>query len=202
MSAEFKGAVARQLQAAHVEASELQLNQLERYYSLLKRWNERINLTALPLDDYPEATVDRLIVEPAVASSLLDDRPVDLVDFGSGGGSPAIPLNIFRPSFRLTMVESKERKGAFLREAARESGLPNANVLTMRFEDLFLPRPADLISVRAVRLDGGLVSLIHRLLSADGRLLVFGAQDIPSLFRPLQYCQLASGSFLTLLARE
>jgi 16S rRNA (guanine527-N7)-methyltransferase len=202
MSAEFKDTVARQLAISNVAVSELQLNQLERYYSLLKRWNERINLTALPLDGYPAATVDRLIIEPAVASTLLEDRPLDLLDFGSGGGSPAIPLNIFRPSFRLTMVESKERKGAFLREAARESGLANATVLTMRFEDIFLPHPADLISVRAVRLDAGLVSLIHRLLSADGRLLVFGAQDIPSLFKPLQYCQLASGSFLTLLARE
>jgi 16S rRNA (guanine527-N7)-methyltransferase len=202
MSAEFKEAIARQLGASRVIVSELQLNQLERYYSLLKRWNERINLTALPLDGYPEATVDRLIIEPAVASTLLEDRPLDLLDFGSGGGSPAIPLNIFRPSFRLTMVESKERKGAFLREAARESGLPKANVLTARFEDLFLPRPADLITVRAVRLDAGLVSLIHRLLAQDGRLLVFGAQDIPSLFRPIEYCQLPSGSFLTLLARQ
>lgn len=202
MSAAFREVVGPRLQAAHVEASRLQLNQLERYYSLLRRWNERINLTALPLDDYPAPTVDRLLIEPAVASTLIEDRELDCLDFGSGGGSPAIPLNIFRPKFRLTMVESKERKGAFLREAAREAGLPHAKVLTTRFEDLFLPKPADLVSVRAVKLDGALVSLIHRLLAVDGRLLVFGAQDIPSLFRPLEYCQLPTGAFLTLLVRQ
>ena len=202
MSAEFKDAVTSRLQASAIPISNLQLNQLEHYYELLRRWNEKINLTALPLADYPAATIDRLIGEPAVASTLLADRPLECVDIGSGGGSPAIPLNIFRPQFRLTMVESKERKGAFLREAARDSGLPQARVLTARFEDLFLPDPADLITVRAVRLDGGLVSLIHRLLAADGRLLVFGAQEIPSMFRPLEYCQLPSGSFLTLLARQ
>jgi 16S rRNA (guanine527-N7)-methyltransferase len=192
-----------QLASSGTSVAKTQLSQLERYYELLAKWNERINLTSLPLDGYPTHTIDRLFVEPAVASTLVDEGPIVCFDLGSGGGSPAIPLNVFRPEMRLTMVESRERKSAFLREAAREVGLKRATVVTSRFEDLHLSGLADLVTVRAVRLDGGVVSLIHRQLRPGGRLLLFGAQETPPLFKPIEYCQLpGSESYLTLLVRQ
>jgi 16S rRNA (guanine527-N7)-methyltransferase len=191
------------LAAQSISATDAQLEQITRYYELLRRWNERINLTALPLDGYPSATLNRLIVEPAIAATLLPDRRLNVVDLGSGGGSPAIPLNIFRPQMRLTMVESRERKASFLREAVREALLAQATVINARFEDLTLTAPADLITVRAVKLDGGLLSLVHRNLVDGGRLLIFGPRETPPLFRPLEYCQLPGGnSYLTLLVKE
>ena len=100
------------------------------------------------------------------------------VDLGSGGGSPAIPLLVARPGLNLTMIESKSRKGAFLREAVRELGLSgSATVLDKRFEDVACqPRyrqSADLVTVRAVRADDELFSIAAELLKPDGKLHLF-----------------------------
>ena len=198
----FEQAVSARFAEAGVVVPAPKLHQLKRYYELLHRWNQRINLTALPLDHFPALTVDRLLVESGLAATLVEDRLLDCYDLGSGGGSPAIPLAIFRPQLSLTMVESRERKAAFLREAIREVGLVEAEVLTSRFEELSVTEVADLITVRAVKLDGGLLSLVIRLLRPSGRLLVFGAKETPPLFRAVEYCQLPSGSFLTLLVRQ
>jgi 16S rRNA (guanine527-N7)-methyltransferase len=103
------------------------------------------------------------------------------MDVGSGGGSPAIPLKIARPALSLTMVESKERKSAFLREAARSLGLANTNVITERYEQL-AHEPSrrecvDLITVRAVRPDDALYRAAAHLLRARGELLVFSGKS-------------------------
>src|SRR5207302_1163702 len=96
---------------------------LEAYFRLLARWNATINLTALPLAEPTNETFDRLFVEPLTAAPFVLDAGQVWFDLGSGGGSPALPLKIARPSLRLTMVESKSRKAAFLREATRQLGL-------------------------------------------------------------------------------
>ncbi|MBW8866026.1 MAG: class I SAM-dependent methyltransferase, partial [Acidobacteria bacterium] len=106
---------------------------LEQYFSLLARWNPKVNLTALPLNPPGDETFDRLFVEPVVAAAHIEplnfrDAPLKWIDLGSGGGSPAIPLKIVRPSWHLTMVEAKERKAAFLREAIRALRLQEADV--------------------------------------------------------------------------
>lgn len=154
------------------------LDPLESYFRLLMHWNSTINLTALPLDPPTDETFDRLLVEPLCASKQIPtDSSSVWFDLGSGGGSPAIPLKIARPSLGLTMVESKERKGAFLREAIRTLGLNDTVVATERFEDTasqaqYAAR-ADFVTVRAVKADSALFESVHRLLSHSGRLLLF-----------------------------
>ena len=74
-----------------------------------------MNLTAL---DDRESGLDRLIVEPLMAVERLPTNRGRVVDIGSGGGSPAIPMKLAAPGVDLLMVESKVRKAAFLREAA------------------------------------------------------------------------------------
>ncbi len=161
--------------------SESELDQLFRYYDLLRSWNKRVNLTALPLDEVEFATVDRLFVEPGIAADLIPVERLRLLDLGSGGGSPAIPLKVLRPLAALTMVESRGKKAAFLREACRVIGVA-ADVLECRFEELSLePASADVISVRAVRLDENLVALIKRWLTRNGRLLFFAASAAPAV---------------------
>lgn len=149
-------------------------DRLAAYYELLARWNQRINLTALQLNPLRDSTLDRLLVEPLVAAGLVADSPVIWFDLGSGGGSPAVPMKIVRPAPSLTMVEARSKKGAFLREVARELGLASTTVLTCRIEDLDAPATADLVTVRAVKADPGLFSSTARLLRPGGRLLVFG----------------------------
>jgi 16S rRNA (guanine527-N7)-methyltransferase len=158
-----------------------EIEQIEMYYGLLTRWNRAINLTALQLDPPSTGTLDRLLIEPLAAATSIPDEPGQWIDLGSGGGSPAIPLKIVRPQLRLTMVEARERKAAFLREAVRDLALTDVEVLTERFETLSnrldLAGRHTLVTVRAVRIDVSLLSLARWLLVPGGRLFLFGAND-------------------------
>jgi 16S rRNA (guanine527-N7)-methyltransferase len=160
-----------------------ELEGLVRYYQLLSRWNRRTNLTSLSLPDFPAATLDRLLVEPLVAASSVENLPVSWFDLGSGGGSPAIPLKVVRPALRLTMVESSSKKAAFLREAVHVVGLPDALVLDARVEALAQRVRAgtvDIVTVRAVRIDEDLIASVTHLLAVGGRLLLFGSDTEPA----------------------
>jgi 16S rRNA (guanine527-N7)-methyltransferase len=159
------------------------MESLENYFWLLARWNPKVNLTALPLDPPRDETFDRLFVEPIVAAERIQpvpnhDSPIPRwIDLGSGGGSPAIPLKIMRPYWALTMVEAKERKAAFLREAIRALRLRDSDVANARFDELDVATRADLITVRAVKLDDELASKARRLLSPTGLVAVFGGGE-------------------------
>ena len=165
------------------------LEPLEAYFRLLTQWNAKINLTALPLDVPTDETFDRLLVEPlGAARQIADDTRSVWFDLGSGGGSPAIPLKIARPGLRLTMIESKERKSAFLREAVRTLGLPDTAVATGRFE--ILARNAkfsgagDIVTVRAVKADREMFETAAAMLKDGGRLLLFRPAHSPSADPP------------------
>src|SRR5262249_6958998 len=182
---------------------------LETYFFLLARWNETVNLTALPLDPPRDNTFDRLLLEPIAAADRIQPStnprsavPI-WVDLGSGGGSPAIPLKILRPHWVLTMVEARERKTAFLREAVRALQLGNVDVRNVRFEELEGPDGSvDLVSVRAVRLDASLEHVATRLLTATGLLALFGSGDvIMNGFSPPYTAQLTPATELTVLRR-
>ena len=174
-SREFRERLSRCARKARVRAPEEVFAPLETYYRLLAQWNVRINLTALPLKPPTDATFDRLFIEPLLAAELIPDVPGTWFDLGSGGGSPALPLKMVRPSLSLTLVESKTRKAAFLREVVRALKLPGTEVANMRFQELPTPTPAaDLVTVRAVRLDRILLDESARLLRVGGHLLFFG----------------------------
>lgn len=146
--------IASRIAAASAPTPPDGVSRLARYVELLAHWNRRINLTSLDIAPATDAAIDRLIVEPLLASRWI--RPADrrVVDLGSGGGSPAIPLAIAVPSIQMTMVESRGKKCAFLREAARELGLLTASVEQARFEELVARAEwshcASVVSVRAV----------------------------------------------------
>lgn len=117
--------------APYGRLSELQLNQLERHYELLARWNQRLNLTRIR--DELEA-VQLHYCESLFLANYLPPGSQQIVDIGSGGGFPGLPIAIFRPDCEVTLVEAHQRKAVFLKEASRE--LPNVHVRSSRAEDL------------------------------------------------------------------
>ncbi|MFN8059464.1 MAG: 16S rRNA (guanine(527)-N(7))-methyltransferase RsmG [Vicinamibacterales bacterium] len=154
------------------------VERLTTYLSLLLKWNQRINLTGVSSVD---EAVDRLLVEPVVAARFLPPGIGSLLDIGSGGGSPAIPLKLARSGIKLGMVESKVRKCAFLRECVRALELTHVDVHASRVEEL-LARPElhesfDAVTVRAVRLDPALVATASAFLVPGGRLMLFAASS-------------------------
>jgi 16S rRNA (guanine527-N7)-methyltransferase len=165
--------------------------QLSQYYELLDRWNRKINLTAL---DNADEAIDRLVLEPIVAARQLPSTNANLMDIGSGGGSPAIPVKLCVPSIALTMVEAKARKSAFLREAVRTLRLEHAVVETARYEEL-LARPDlhetfDVLSLRAVRVEVRALFTLQAFVKRGGLLFLFrGASgpDAPDVVPPLRW---------------
>jgi 16S rRNA (guanine527-N7)-methyltransferase len=176
-SNEFRTQLMDRAQRANVVLAADVLGSLEAYLSILTRWNARMNLTALPVANPTADTLDRLIIEPLAAARHVSDDGGIWFDLGSGGGSPAIPLKIARPSLRLVMVESKARKAAFLREVIRSLDLKRSTVENARFEDVAanaeIRGMADLVTVRAVRADETLFDASAELLKDSGRLLMF-----------------------------
>jgi 16S rRNA (guanine527-N7)-methyltransferase len=152
---------------------------LVRYLSLLARWNRTINLTSFELDPPSDDALDRLIVEPLVAAEHLGPQDEFVLDVGSGGGSPAIPLKLARPGLRMVLVESKSRKAAFLREAVRQLELTMFAVEARRLDDLSdrleLRQQVDVAMLRAVRTDAHLLDSIASFLRPGGRVFLFEA---------------------------
>jgi 16S rRNA (guanine527-N7)-methyltransferase len=173
----FRRRLAVRLRRFGLSVEDQQIEMLEQYYGLLLRWNTRINLTGLPLDGFPTESMDRLLIEPIQAAELVQDTSLRWFDLGSGSGSPALPFKIVRPASDCTLVESVGKKAAFLREAVRVVGLSAVTVLTTRIEDLptlVAPQSADLVTLRAVKIDQAVGASIARLLKPSGRLLLFG----------------------------
>ncbi|MPY87397.1 MAG: 16S rRNA (guanine(527)-N(7))-methyltransferase RsmG [Luteitalea sp.] len=162
---------------------------LASYLSLLCHWNRRINLAAF--DDADKA-IDRLIIEPLLAVQWVPADAASLIDIGSGGGSPAIPLRLALPRLAVVMVEARVRKAAFLREASRRLSLKDVRVERARFEDLardpdFAGR-MDLLTIRAVRVGTPQLHGLQNFLRPGGLLLWFRGQadedripDVPVL---------------------
>lgn len=174
MARDFSARLKRRAQKAGLTLRPEVAARLETYFDLLTRWNARINLTALNLSTGDEA-IDRLLVEPLIAARSLRASDATLIDIGSGGGSPAIPLAV-AGGLKLTMVEVKVRKSAFLREVVRTLGI-DAQVLTSRFEALLadpaMHEFADVLSLRAVRVDVRTLTGIQAFVRPKGRFFLF-----------------------------
>ena len=194
-ASDFRAAIQSRVATAQLDVDASLVAACADYLQLLATWNRRINLTSLRLEPpTPDAAIDRLIIEPLLAAGWLDPR-ARWLDLGSGGGSPAIPLKLARPDSELTLVESRERKCAFLREAIRSLRITSAQVLQTRFEALDLPDGvSDAVTVRAVRMDAPLLDLVWGLLRRQGALIVFGAVPRDSRFVHADAIRLGEGT--------
>jgi 16S rRNA (guanine527-N7)-methyltransferase len=101
------------------------------YLGLLAKWNRTYNLTAIrePLQAVSHHLLDSLAVLREIGAFA-----GPLADVGSGGGLPGIPIAIAEPQRQVTLNDASEKKGAFLRQAVIELGLPNATVHVGRVE--------------------------------------------------------------------
>jgi len=125
--------IRRALGEFQIAPNDQQVVLIQQYIKILRRWNEKLNLTAIrdPLE-----ILYRHFCESMFGASAI---PVDkgrLADIGAGAGFPGIPLKIARPELELVLVESNIKKGTFLAEVTRELELSGTRVLISRYEEL------------------------------------------------------------------
>lgn len=121
---------------------------------------------------------DRLIERhliPSIEHLELVPEHGQLLDVGSGGGFPGIPLAFARPELNVTLIDASSRKTAFLRRVSRETSLDNVSVVTCRVEEMApqLTTQFDVVTARAVALIPEIVSWTREILSEDGRWLLW-----------------------------
>ena len=149
--------------------TEYQLDLLEQHYRLLCKWNKRMNLTRIR--SVREA-VQFHYCESLFLAHWLPKGELRIADVGSGAGFPGIPVAVLRPDCTIDLIESHQRKAAFLREACRQ--LPNVNVISKRAEEC--TGRYDWMVSRAVR-----VGDVLKLKLAPRLALLIGADDAKGL---------------------
>jgi len=168
------------------------------YKRLLLTWNEKINLIG------PEAreNLDVHIEEALTAASILQPRG-NVLDFGSGGGLPAIPMAIASPEAVFHLVESDQKKWAFLKRAVRECRL-SAVVHGDRLARVLTRFPPNLrfslVTSRAVGKPHEWLPLLAQWMAHDGRVALFqGPPEAPPVegFRAGQSFPLMRGHLVT-----
>ena len=155
------------------------------YIDILMRWNARINLTAIR---GPEEVVTRHFGESLFAARHLFSsssvpsvvKPLTRVaDLGSGAGFPGIPIKLWAPEISLTLIESNQKKAAFLREVTRALTLTDVNVENVRSEDIVLMQPFDVLTLRAVERFQDVLPTAVKLIGTSGRVaLLIGSSQL------------------------
>jgi 16S rRNA (guanine527-N7)-methyltransferase len=146
-----------------------QIAAVETHLALLLKWNAKINLTAVR---EPEQIVTRHFGESFFAARNLIgvDSQATAIDIGSGAGFPALPLKIWAPNLKLTLVEANQRKATFLRELVRSLGISGVEVISMRAEEV--AAKADLVTLRAVEKFSKILPISRTLVNPNGRLAI------------------------------
>lgn len=155
-----------------------QIQRLGDYLARLLAMNEQMNLTAIT---QPDEAWTRHIVDSLSLLPLLRDLPAGaaLLDVGSGGGLPGVPLAIARPDLRVTLVEATQKKAAFLTAVAAALGLAHVTVIADRSERLArtpLARSFDVVTARAVGRTMPLLPWTAPFVRSGGRLLLLKGQ--------------------------
>jgi 16S rRNA (guanine527-N7)-methyltransferase len=179
--------------AQHIELEPGELERLEGHLEALLEANERFNLTAVrdPAEAWVRHVADSLSLVPFVAES----GAKSIVDLGSGGGFPGIPLAIAMPHVQVMLVDSVGKKVRYLEEVVQRLALTNVTVRQTRAEELAawkggLRESFDAVVCRAV---GGLPTLVELalpLIKVDGLLLAIkgerAQEEIVEAARALQ----------------
>lgn len=150
----------------------------EQYLALLLKWNAKLNLTAIR---EPAEIVQRHFLECIQCAQVLPAVST-LLDFGSGGGFPGLPIAILRPQITVTLGESQAKKAAFLREAVRILGL-KASVFDGRIETMDASRRFQAVTLRAVDKMAEACSLALERMEVGGWLVVFATSSTETMVK-------------------
>jgi 16S rRNA (guanine527-N7)-methyltransferase len=128
------------------DINEIQTKQFEMLLSLYEDWNSKINV--ISRKDMDAFYIHHVIHSLAYAKMDIFKSGHSVLDVGTGGGFPGIPLAIMYPEVHFTLMDSIEKKTKVVRAVAEELGLENVTVERMRMEEY--KKPVDIVVSRAV----------------------------------------------------
>ena len=115
-----------------IELSQNQLEKFDLYKKLLLEWNEKMNLTAITDD---EGIAIKHFADSISVLPLIENKNASLIDVGTGAGFPGIPLKIANDGFKVTLLDSLNKRITFLEEVKKELGITNLECIHSRAED-------------------------------------------------------------------
>lgn len=166
MAANLRALIEQGSARLELELSAKQLEQLVAYVKLLAKWNKVYNLTSIRDND--EMVTRHLLDSLAIVPYLTGQT---LLDVGSGGGLPGIPIAISKPELAVTLLDSNSKKTRFLQQAKAELDLTNVTVIHGRTEQLQLP-PFSIVTARAFSTLESLVELAGSHCAEKGKMLL------------------------------
>jgi 16S rRNA (guanine527-N7)-methyltransferase len=157
-------ALERGVTALGVSLDESQIAQLERYLAILDKWNRVYNLTAIR--ERGRMVTHHLLDSLAIVPYVRGPR---VLDVGSGAGLPGIPLAIAKRDLLVTLIDSNEKKAAFLQQVIAELHITNAAVRAERVESCRVSMHFDTIVSRAFADLADFVVSSRHLLAQGGK---------------------------------
>jgi 16S rRNA (guanine527-N7)-methyltransferase len=151
---------------------------IEKYISLLQKWNKIHNLTRMNEAEIRKSIEDSLFPIPEIEFN-------SFLDVGSGAGFPAIPIAIANREKKAILVEPIKKKSSFLHYVKSELGLKNMEIFSERVENLEIEK-VDLITSRAVTETKTLLEISSHLLKKGGKFLFYKGSKLPDEVEGLQ----------------
>ena len=171
-----------ELRQFQIDLPQPQKELLCRYCDELVHWNKKINLTGLSGANM----VRRLVVEPVWVGLQLKAQG-NLVDIGSGNGSPAVPLHVVCKFQNAHLVEARSKRAAFLRHLTTTMPLSNVVIHRARFEDVGLELgQADWITLQGVALTSDLLASVKQVASATTYIVWITSSDVKLPLDPVR----------------
>jgi 16S rRNA (guanine527-N7)-methyltransferase len=183
-------ALAAGLSALELDADIGARAKLAQYVALLDKWNRTHNLTAIR--DPEQMVTHHLLDSLAVLAHLPGQERLRVLDIGSGGGLPGIPLAIAKRDWRVVLLDSNHKKAVFLRQAVIELDLANVEVCAERVQDYEPYLLFDVVISRAFSDLATFATLGRRLVAPGGRLVA-----MKGLFPHEELAQLPSDVVIT-----
>ena len=176
------------LEESGINLSEDQFGKFQQYHDLLLNWSKRTNL--ISRSDEARIVENHFLESLSVLTALDLKRGSTILDIGSGGGFPGIPVGITRKDLNIYLLESKRLKTLFLREVATELKTDNISIVQSRCESPEIKHKFasrfDYVFSRAVGNLDIVYGWVESLLKNDGYYIAWKGGDVDSEIRELE----------------
>lgn len=154
------------------------LEKFEQYHEWLVEENQKINLISRKMDTEDYWTLHYL--DSILPVGFLDFYEKKILDFGTGGGLPGIPLQILHPDSEITFLDSKQKKINSISQGVTSLGIENCDFIASRIEELpkALNETFDVIVCRSVRILPTFKDKLLSLLGEGGRLILYKGRNL------------------------